>query len=61
MDDVVEIYSQPDSEEHSDSDKESIVLGRLNEYGSMIAPTAYNSIIEEKFMRFNSLNFDLSE
>jgi hypothetical protein len=36
MDDVEEIYSQPDSEELCDSDKYSVVLGRLNEYGSMI-------------------------
>lgn len=33
----------------------------MNEYGSMIGPTSYNSIIEGTFTRFNSLNFDLSE
>lgn len=63
MDDVEEIYSQPDSEELSDSDKESVVLGRLNEYGSMIEPAISHTSerSEGKFMRFNSLSINLHQ
>ena len=60
MDDVIEIYSLPDSQELSDSDKESVVLGRLNQYGSMIDPEiSHTSVIqrkvESKMMRINSV------
>jgi hypothetical protein len=61
MDDVEEIYSQPDSEELSDSDKESVVLGRLNEYGSMIDPALSHTSAQSqsKITRFNSLSVDI--
>jgi hypothetical protein len=61
MADVEEIYSQADSEELSDSDKESVVLGRLNEYGSMIEPALSDSSqrSDSKLMRFNSLTLNL--
>lgn len=39
MDDVEEIRSMVDSDELSDEDKESVVLGRLHEYGSMLDPS----------------------
>lgn len=39
MDDVEEIKSMIDSEEMmSDDDKESVVLAKLNEYGSLVHP-----------------------
>jgi hypothetical protein len=38
IDDVEEIRSMPDSDE-IEEDKESVVLGRLHEYGSMLDPT----------------------
>lgn len=39
MEDVEEIRSMVDSSELSSEDKESVVLGRLHEYGSMLDPS----------------------
>lgn len=38
MDDVEEIKSLADEDEDLDDDKESVVLGRLNEYASLVEP-----------------------
>lgn len=60
MADVEEIYSQADSEDVSDSDKESVVLGRLNEYGSMIEPVISHGP-DPRIVRFNSLAVTLQD
>ena len=55
IDDVEEIKSMNDSEQmRSDDDKESVVLARLNEYGSLVDPKKSASAVENRPITFMS-------